>query len=191
MGGRRVAGQYAAVPHGGKIGYAAPMDRDRSAKPNTIPWPPLIYAGAAVLALVLHHAAPLPAWWVGAHWPAVRLLGVALMVGGVVLDLWAMFTMWRARANIMPHRAATALVSHGPFAWSRNPIYLGNTCLLLGAGLAFAIAWFIPAALLAAALASRLAIVREEAHLNARFGHEWRDYRLRVKRWLGRRSTGR
>jgi protein-S-isoprenylcysteine O-methyltransferase Ste14 len=96
--------------------------------------------------------------------------------------------MWRAKANILPHRAATALVTHGPFAFSRNPIYLGNTILLLGAGLAFAMAWFVPIALLAAALTAHFAIAREEAHLNARFGRDWRNYALQVNRWLGRRT---
>ena len=162
------------------------MDQDRRATPNTIPWPPLLYGGAAVLALLLDRAAPLPPGWVGAQWPVVRSLGEAMLVVGVALDLWAMATMWRHKANILPHRAATALVTRGPFALSRNPIYLGNTILLLGAGLAFGIAWFIPAAMLAAALTAHFAIAREEAHLNARFGRDWRDYRQRVSRWVGR-----
>jgi len=167
------------------------MGHDRHATPNSVPWPPLLYGGGAVLALLLDLAVPLPAWWVGAHWPAVRLLGDALIVAGIALDLWAMATMWRGRANILPHRAATALVTHGPFALSRNPIYLGNTCLLAGAGLAFGIVWFLPVALLAAGLTAHLAIAREEAHLNARFGADWRDYRLRVNRWIGRSHGGR
>jgi len=167
------------------------MGHDRHATPNSVPWPPLLYGGGAVLALLLDLAVPLPAWWVGAHWPAVRLLGDALIVSGIALDLWAMATMWRGRANILPHRAATALVTHGPFALSRNPIYLGNTCLLAGAGLAFGIVWFLPVALLAAGLTAHLAIAREEAHLNARFGADWRDYRLRVNRWIGRSHGGR
>lgn len=169
----------------------AAMDRDRSATPNAIPWPPLIYGGGAALAVLLGQAAPLPAWWIGADWLVARRLGDVLVIAGIALDLWAMATMWRHKANILPHRGATALVTGGPFAFSRNPIYLGNTCLLLGAGWAFAVAWFLPVALLAAMLTARLAIAREEAHLNARFGRDWRDYAARVGRWLGRRSTGR
>jgi protein-S-isoprenylcysteine O-methyltransferase Ste14 len=182
MGGPPTTGQYDRAA----LRYTAPMDRDRSATPNAIPWPPLIYAGGAGLALLLDRAAPLPPWWIGAHWPAMRALGDALLLAGIALDLWAMFTMWRHKANILPHRAATALVTHGPFAWSRNPIYLGNTMLLVGAGLAFAIPWFIPIALIAATLTAHFAIAREEAHLNARFGRAWREYRLRVRRWVGR-----
>jgi len=166
------------------------MSRDHSARPNTIPWPPLVYAGGAVLALLLHQAMPLPGWLVLAHWPVAQLLGVGLIAAGIALDLWAMFTMWRRRANILPHQAATALVTSGPFAWSRNPIYLGNTTLLVGAGLAFAMPWFLPAAMAAAVAVTHLAIVREEAHLNARFGAAWRDYAARTGRWLGRRRPG-
>ena len=162
------------------------MGHDRHATPNTIPWPPLLYGGGAILALLLHRAAPLPAWWIGAHSPTVRLLGDFMIIAGLALDIWAMFTMWRRKTNILPHRAATHLVTHGPFALSRNPIYLGNTYLLVGAGLAFGITWFLPIALIAAVLTANLAIAREEAHLNARFGAEWRDYALTVRRWQGR-----
>lgn len=166
------------------IRYSADMTMDRTARPNTIPWPPLLYAGGAVAALLLDRAIPLPPWLVLAQLPAVRLLGDVLLVLGVALDLWAMVTMWRQHANILPHRAATALITTGPFALSRNPIYLGNTLLILGAGLAFGIAWLLPMGLLAAALTSHLAIAREEAHLNARFGAAWRDYTGRVPRWF-------
>lgn len=185
MGAARAHGQYAAPP---RIGYAAPMSQDRTARPNAIPWPPILYGGGALLAWLLHQGAPIPAWAVGAHWLPVQRLGEAMILAGIALDLWAMATMWRAKANILPHRAATALVTHGPFAFSRNPIYLGNTILLLGAGLAFGMAWFVPIALLAAALTAHFAIAREEAHLNARFGRDWRNYTLRVNRWLGRRT---
>ena len=166
-----------------RLCYRFGMDHDRSARPNSIPWPPILYGGGAVLALILGRAMPWPAGWAV---PPVRWLGFAMIAGGLLLDLWAMAVMWRGRANILPHRAATALVTSGPFGFSRNPIYLGNTLLLAGVGLGFGAAWFVVAAAVAAGLVGRLAIAREEAHLNARFGREWREYALRVNRWLGR-----
>jgi protein-S-isoprenylcysteine O-methyltransferase Ste14 len=96
-----------------------------------------------------------------------------------------MLVMRRGRANILPHRAATALITSGPFAVSRNPIYLGNTFLLIGAAAALANPWFLPVALLSAAAVDRLAIRREEAHLAARFGEAWRGYAKRTARWIG------
>jgi protein-S-isoprenylcysteine O-methyltransferase Ste14 len=97
-----------------------------------------------------------------------------------------MFTMQRQRANILPHRAATALVTSGPFAWSRNPIYLGNTVAMIGVAFAFANPWFIPAAFVAARVVVPLAIRREEAHLAEQFGEAWEAYRRQTNRWLGR-----
>ena len=151
--------------------------------PNRIPWPPILFIVAALVAVGLGMVVPGPAWL---ETPVVRVLGWAALLSGLGLDLAAMRTMSGQRANILPHRAATALVTTGPFAWSRNPIYLGNTIVLLGAAGAFANPWFLLAAPAAAIAVTRLAIVREEAHLAGLFGPAWRAYCLRTPRWLGR-----
>jgi protein-S-isoprenylcysteine O-methyltransferase Ste14 len=152
-----------------------------SDRPNTIPWPPIIFAAAVIAAFALGRVAPigLPATGL------VRVLGWGLIALGIALDVWAMQTMRRASANILPHRAATALVSIGPFLLTRNPIYLGNTIAVAGAAGAFDNPWFAVAALIAAVLVQRLAIRREETHLAALFGSAWQDYARRVPRWLG------
>ena len=150
--------------------------------PNRIPWPPILYGLALLVGVGLGKVAPAPAWLDG---PVARGLGGLLLALGLGLDLAAAITMWRRRANILPHRPATALVTSGPFAWSRNPIYLGNTTALCGAGLAFANPWLIGAGLIAAVAVNRLAIVREEAHLARLFGGDWEAYCRRTPRWLG------
>lgn len=152
-------------------------------RPNRVPWPPILFAAAALAAWLASLALPLP--WPRA--PALAALGWAMIVAGLALDAWAMSVMTRQRANILPHRAATALVTTGPFAWSRNPIYLGNTTVLAGCALAFRSPLFLVAAALAAAAVTRLAIRREEAHLAARFGAGWAAYAARTRRWFGRR----
>ena len=153
--------------------------------PNRIAWPPLIYGAAILLALGLERICPLGQGWMAAHRPVLVVVGLAAMAVGAGLDSAAMLTMRRHRANILPHRPATTLLTTGPFAWSRNPIYLGNTVMLAGAGVAFANAWLLGAALAAAAAVSGLAIRREERHLEARFGASWLAYRARTPRWLG------
>jgi protein-S-isoprenylcysteine O-methyltransferase Ste14 len=110
--------------------------------PNRIPWPPLIFAIAALVALSLGWMLPLAH---GAPW-IVRAAGGSVILLAIGLDASAVWTMHKARANILPHRAATALVTWGPFRLSRNPIYLGNTLALLGAAGLLANPWFIPAA---------------------------------------------
>ncbi|MCZ8146381.1 MAG: isoprenylcysteine carboxylmethyltransferase family protein [Roseomonas sp.] len=153
------------------------------AAPNRIPWPPILFGAAAIAAVVLGMMVPGPEWLRAPVW---AVLGWVLLLAGLALDIAAMATMSRQRANILPHRAATALVTTGPFAWSRNPIYLGNTIAMTGAALAFANPWFLPAALLAAGAVTHLAIRREAAHLAARFGAAWEAYSQRTARWFGR-----
>lgn len=154
---------------------------DPAGRPNTVPWPPIIFVVAAILAVLLGRlyqpGIPLPAG-------LATVLGAGVMLAGLGLDIAAMVVMHRHRANILPHRAATALVTSGPFAISRNPIYLGNTLLLTGAALVFGNAWFLAAALAAALVVAKLAIEREEAHLAALFGTAWHDYARRTPRWL-------
>jgi len=160
---------------------------DLKLRPNAIPWPPLIYAIACVCGVLLERFVPtgvlLPRWLV--------LGGRALMALGLGLDFWAMATMFLARTNIFPHRAARRLVTTGPFAFTRNPIYLGNTVLMLGIGLAWDALWFLPLAFSAAFLVERLAIRREEAHLDLRFGPEWASYATKSPRWLKWPGRGR
>jgi protein-S-isoprenylcysteine O-methyltransferase Ste14 len=151
--------------------------------PNRIPWPPIIYGSGIAAAVGLGAVLPAPVWPGGS---ARAAFGWALMLAGVGLDVAAMVKMSRQRANILPYRAATALVTTGPFAWSLNPIYLGNTIAISGAAFAFANPWFLAVALIAAIAVTHLAIRREEAHLAQLFGAEWRAYSLRTARWLGR-----
>ena len=114
------------------------MALDLNSRPNRVPWPPLIGGAALALAVLAERAAPLGLGF----GPAARWLGWALIVAGLGLDLWAMATMARAGVNILPHRAAGGLVAGGPFAFTRNPIYLGNTTALVGVGGAANSLWF-------------------------------------------------
>lgn len=152
-------------------------------RPNRIPYPPVIYA-LAILAGALSPLV-LPNWW-PAH-PMSDLLaaiGVIMIICAVALDLKAMFTLHRHKTTILPMKGADHLVTSGPFGFSRNPIYLGNTLLTFGAGLTFGIVWFLPLAFVAAFLTQKLAIEREEKHLAAKFGKHWRDYTHKVRRWF-------
>ena len=78
----------------------------------------MIYVAAAFLALAANHLWP--------SWPfidqaPIRAFGAMLLAVGLALDVWAMATMSRRRDTILPHRAATALVTTGPFALPETP----------------------------------------------------------------------
>lgn len=153
------------------------------ARPNVFPWPPVIYGAAILAGAVSGYFLPLP-------WPGSPLsdflFGIGFMLIGVALfiDFRAMQIMHARKTTIMPNKGATHLVTEGPFAFTRNPIYLANTILTVGAGLMSGIIWFLPLAAIAALITQEFAIKREEIHLSGRFPKAWRDYSLKVRRWL-------
>lgn len=152
-------------------------------RPNTLPWPPVIYLGALALGLIVHWLWPLP-WLPSTLAEFMFAIGWLVVAGAVALEVAAMRAMSRARTTIMPNRRSDHLVTGGPFAITRNPIYLGNTMMMMGIGLITGIALMIPMALVAAFVTGRLAIAREERHLEARFGKAYRDYAKKVRRWI-------
>ena len=75
-------------------------------------------------------------------------------------------------------------MTSGPFRFTRNPIYLGNTIVMLGLSAFLDNGWFLALEFGAAIAVQRLAIRREEAHLAARFGEAWSADPARAPRWL-------
>ncbi len=159
------------------------MDSKFKDTPNRLPWPPMIYAAALFLGAISGYFLPVP-WPVSPTSDFLVAIGGLMIAAALFIDFKAMRTMANAKTTIMPNKGSDHLVTKGPFALSRNPIYLANTLITIGAGLMFGIVWFIPLAFIAAFLTQELAIKREEAHLDARFGKAFRDYAKKVRRWI-------
>jgi protein-S-isoprenylcysteine O-methyltransferase Ste14 len=156
---------------------------DIQTRPNRLPWPPIIYLVAIAISIALGLLYPLP--WISAPLSDILFAAGWLLVAAMVaLDFSAMRTMARAKTTIRPDKASEHLVTTGAFSFTRNPIYLGNTLLMVGVGLITGIVWFLPLAIAAAFATQKLAIEREERHLEARFGKRYRDYAKRVRRWI-------
>jgi protein-S-isoprenylcysteine O-methyltransferase Ste14 len=152
-------------------------------RPNRLPWPPIIYAGAFALAWALQGAAPLGALDLAlASIP--KGVGLGLAIAGFGLDLAAMSALIRHQTAILPTMGSSSLVRSGVYAYSRNPIYLGNTLLLAGFAIALRWGWLAAATPLTMVAVTWLAIRREEQHLALRFGENWRAYSARVRRWI-------
>lgn len=156
---------------------------DRAQRPNNFPWPPVVLAICLLAGIAAEMLVPL-GWTRGAA--ADILQGAGLFAIGIaaLLYFFSIREMRRHKTTVRPDAGADHLVMTGPFAFSRNPIYLGNVLLLTGLGLLFGNAWLFLAALLCAIGEQKLAIEREEAHLELKFGKSWRDYRKRVRRWI-------
>ena len=78
------------------------------------------------------------------------------------------------------------LVTTGPYAWCRNPMYLGHIVFLLGLTLALQ---SVVAALITVATAIwfHFRVLRDEQRLQGMFGRAYQEYSARVTRWIPRR----
>jgi protein-S-isoprenylcysteine O-methyltransferase Ste14 len=103
---------------------------------------------------------------------------------GFLLRVWATFHFYEHRMRVISLEPQAALITSGPYRFSRNPLYLGgNVFIFFGAALLFG----SPAALILAALHLPLMdrfIRREEAQLEQKFGADWLRYKAHVRRWL-------
>jgi protein-S-isoprenylcysteine O-methyltransferase Ste14 len=142
--------------------------------------PPLIYLAALVIGLGLGYLAPTPflprslAYW----------LGAVLIVIAVGIGLWGGRVMGRAGTSIKTSVPTTALVTTGPFRFSRNPLYVSLTLFYLGIAIAAQSLWALALLFLVLAVMQRGVIDREERYLERRFGADYVRYKERVRRWI-------
>jgi len=152
-------------------------------KPNKLPWPPILYAIAIISGFILNWLFPLP-WISGFGKEFSFMAGLLLIAGALFIDFRTFRELKEHNTTVLPYKAASNLVTSGPFSFSRNPIYLSNTILTFGLALAAGIIWLFLTGLTAAFFTNELAIKREERHLDAKFGSKWRHYKKKVRRWI-------
>ncbi len=141
-------------------------------------------------AIALQLAVPLSFSW-GLLAPAVAAVGVALVGAGTALVVFARRELRHHGQPADPGLPTTKVVTTGVFSISRNPIYLGGVCILVGLTLAVNLPWVLVVLLPALVACHYVLIAPEERYLAARFGQEYNAYAASVHRWVGRaRSRG-
>jgi len=151
-------------------------ERDR---PGAIAPPPLIFLAVFALGWLLARFVVPPL-----DVPHGVAIGAVLFVAGLALMIWAAATMTRARTTFNPYGSSTAIVTTGPFRWTRNPIYVADAVVYAGMALllhAVAALLLLPLALIVITLG---VVRREERYLERKFGASYLAYRRRVRRWL-------
>ena len=141
--------------------------------------PPLLFGGPLALSLLLRKrpSVPFPRW--------LRLAtGALLVVAGFALGGWSIWAFAKAKENPDVWSPTNAIMTGGPYAYTRNPIYLAMALCYGGVGVAansLVTVLSLPAVV---KLAERMAVEREEAYLQAKFGKRYDRYRENVPRWL-------
>jgi len=151
--------------------------------PNPVAVPPVIWAAALALAILLEWLVP-PDFLPPPLSAVPTVIGVILVLLGLALAIAGARTFRTARTNLDPRQPALVLVEHGPYRITRNPIYVGLLLGFLGIGLIASLDWTIPLLPALWLALHHLVVLREEAYLSRRFGASYDDYRARTRRWL-------
>jgi protein-S-isoprenylcysteine O-methyltransferase Ste14 len=149
-------------------------------EPIIITLSPLLYGLAFVVVLALYWFWPMPIF---DH--AVALwLGLALVMLGVGIGIWGRRALRTTGTNVNPSLPTTAIVTSGPFRFSRNPLYIALTLLYFGITLAVNTWWSIVVLVPLVIIVHRVVVLREERYLEAKFGESYRQYCSKVRRYL-------
>ena len=144
------------------------------------PLPPTYFVIYLVLAIGLHFAVP----WTKLSRGFCNYLGIPLVGVGIWLNLWADRLFKKEKITVKPFEQSTYLIEEGPFAFSRNPMYLGMLVIIVGAVIILG----NPLSLIAAVsffMTMEFGFIGgEEKVLEETFGPRFVDYKKRVRRWL-------
>lgn len=148
---------------------------------ENLPLPGESALGVVVL-LVLERVRPVPL-------PGPRALhrigGAALLTAGSALNAWALAERRRRTAGEFQLEQPESVVSTGPYAFSRHPMYLGWWLIHLGAGVLRGSAWVAATLPVAVVLEHFGGSMVEERELRRRYGEEYASYAERVPRYAG------
>ena len=122
-----------------------------------------------------------PAWRTPRAWVALAA-GLAVLLLGCLYRFWAIrFIGHRARTHSQKTRP---LVMEGPYAAHRNPLYVANILIAVGATLGSGLLWYAPALGLLLLLHYHIVVLCEEAGLRERHGASYEEFLAKVPRWF-------
>lgn len=151
--------------------------RDRWDWLHNVPVPPANVVALGV-ALLADRRRPLP---IPGHHRGLQLIGMACAGAGVALAARSV-----AATTVVHLDDPRRLITTGPYALSRNPMYVAWDLVHLGVALLTRSGWALASLVLAAAQVHR-EVRAEERVLGVRFGTEYAQYRSAVPRYLWQR----
>jgi protein-S-isoprenylcysteine O-methyltransferase Ste14 len=145
--------------------------------------PPFLFAGALILGSLLTWLVPLGPGLASANRVALAA-GLGLALVGLALTALSVRAFARAGTSVVPTTPSAALVTSGPYAITRNPIYIGFVLVYFGLTILLTSVWLLLLLIPVLLILQRGVVEREEAYLERSFGEPYRKYKARVPRWL-------
>ena len=142
--------------------------------------PPHIAFSVLFLALILDYLYPQYRFIFGTY----RYIGVLIFVLGLSMTFTSFYLFKKNKTPIMPGQKPTFVVMAGPYAFTRNPMYLGVATALTGVAVYIG-NWLAFSSPIIFFMATNFFYVpREEKLMEKLFGKKYIDYRKKVRRWI-------
>jgi len=140
--------------------------------------PPVIFFIHVLAAFLLNWLLPLT-------FPkSLEWIGYILVIVGLGFAFSAVSQFGKMHTTLDPHGSVKAIVTSGPYRFSRNPIYFGFLCTLVGLPLAIGNYWGAALGPVFVVCMFQLVIKHEEAYLEEKFKDVYTSYKSSVRRWL-------
>lgn len=144
-----------------------------------------VFIFAIVLAVVwTAHQLDTVFGWSSYASPIIAVFGMAVLLVGFFFRFWASGVFYRHDIAVLRPDAQHQLVTTGPYAWTRNPLYVGIALLTLGCAIVMGSYAGLIATVLVFLMWDLWIRFHEEETLEKAFGGEYREYKRKVRRWL-------
>ena len=143
--------------------------------------PPVVYAAVLVVTAIVQVFAPARVLPAGGVQFAV---GLPVIAFGLAILAWAFFALRSVGEHPDPGRPTEAITTTGPYAFTRNPIYVAFTVVAVGVSLAVNSVWMIGGVPLALGAVWWGTVLHEERYLHSKLGETYLAYKRSVPRWF-------
>ena len=156
------------------------METESRDRAGMIAPPAFIYLIALAIGLLVHWFYPVQVL------PTPFAIGIGLLLiaasGPIVISALRAFS--RTKTSFLLRKPTSAIVTNGPYRFSRNPAYVSLTLFYGGIACLVNSLWVLLMVVPAVTVMHFGVIKREERYLEAKFGDEYREYKTTVRRWV-------
>lgn len=142
--------------------------------------PPYYFFSCIALEVILHLLVPIYKYNISHY----QWIGLPIIVIGILVNLQAKGTVLKSKSTVIPFQKPRLLVRHGPFHYSRNPMYLGMLLVLIGESMLLGSLSAMIAPILFVIIITIKFIKPEEKILENVFEGDYKNYKKEVRRWI-------
>lgn len=114
----------------------------------------------------------------------VKIIGVVLFAIGAFLASWSLIIFHKASTTTTPGEKSAKLIVHGPYRFTRNPMYVSLLLAYLGEAAFLTQVWPVVILPLIVAYVNWIVIPLEEETLKKSFNEQYENYCKQVRRWI-------